>query len=163
MKWIQFLTSTVAILFLCSLAAVAQPGQGRGQTQGQRGQMMSPEQRKAQMEKMAADLDMNEEQKAGFFKLEDEFASKVKALRAENQGDPSAMRENMMKLRQERQDGIMALLNEEQKTKYEEIMANRQNMRGQGGQNRAQPAQQDNQPSKKQAKKKKSKKGGGGN
>jgi hypothetical protein len=161
MKVIQFLMSTVAMLLLCSLVTVAQPGQGRGQAQqGQRGQVMSPEQRKAQMEKLAADLEMDEEQKAGYFKLEEEFTAKTQALRAENQGDFSAMRGSMMQLRQERQDAIMALLNEEQQARYEKILADRQNMRGQWGQNRAQQAQEDNQPSKK--KEKKAKKGGGG-
>lgn len=164
MKFIQFFTTTAAVLFLCTIAAVAQPGQGRGQAQGQRGPMMSPEQRKAQMEKLAADLEMNDEQKASYFKLEDEFSAKMQALRTENQGDFSAMREGMTQLRQERQDGIMALLNDEQKVKYEEIQANRQNMRAQWGQNRAQQAQEDTKPPKgKEKKKKKSKKEGGGN
>lgn len=164
MKSIQFFISTTAILFLCTIAAVAQPGQGRGQAQapGQRGQMMSPEQRKAQMEKLAADLDMNEEQKASYFKLEEEFNAKVQALRAESQGDFSAMRGSMMQLRQDRQDAIMVLLNEEQQARYEKILADRQNMQGQRGQNRAQQAQEDNQPPQKKEKKaKKAKKGGG--
>lgn len=151
MKFIQLMTLTLAAVFLFTLSAAAQPGQGQGQRRGQ----MSPEQRKAQMEKLATDLALNDEQKESYFQMEQDYAKKMQELRSGNQGDPTTMREGMMKLRQERNESLTALLNEDQQVKYKEMMANRQNRGGQRGPQQAQEAPQKKEKGKKKDKKKK--------
>jgi len=155
MKFIQFMTLTLAAVFFFTISVAAQPGQSRGQGRTQ----MNPEQRKAQMERFATTLELNEEQKESYFQMEEGFAKKMQELRSGSQGDRMAMREGMMKLRQEREESIKALLNEEQLVQYNELMAQRRN-RAQMGQQQAQEAQQKKEKGakKKDRKKKKNKK-----
>jgi len=70
-------------------------------------------------DKLATELSLSPEQKAQFRKINEEYKAKAKAQRSES-------KEEMQKMRAERQAAHKAVLNAEQARKYDEMIAKRQ-------------------------------------
>jgi len=70
-------------------------------------------------DQLARDLNLSEEQKAKFRKIDEEYAAKAKERRA-------AKKEESAKMREERIKAHKAVLTPEQAAKYDEIMAKKQ-------------------------------------
>jgi len=87
--------------------------------------------KKDRIEKLATELDLSEDQKIEFEKINKEFDEKRKALWESNKdGDRSAMRTDMMKLREEQSVAVKGILTTEQYEKYRSLQQqNRERMR----------------------------------
>ncbi len=70
-------------------------------------------------DQIAKDLNLSEDQKARFKKIDDEYAAKAKEKR-------SAKKEEMARMREEKIKAHKAVLSPEQAAKYDEIMAKKQ-------------------------------------
>lgn len=119
------------VLSICAMSANAQPGgqrqwQGQGQGQGQR---MDPEQMaKMRAERMKTSLNLTDDQ---YNKLVELYKTEGTAFRPANGQMPS--REDMQKMRDERNAKVKAILTDEQYQKWQESM-----QRGRGGQGQGQ-------------------------
>ena len=127
------LLSIIAVALLMSMTSFAQgPGGGRGG----RGPM-TEEDVKERVSSLAETLKMTDDQQDKILKYELEFNTKMQVEREKNQGNREAMRESMMKYREEREEKYSEVLTEEQMTKYREIREQRRGQRpqrdGQGG------------------------------
>jgi len=134
MKRIFFVTCLLTFAFMVS----AQGGQGGGQRQGGQGgqggfRQQTPEQISAQLEQMKKDLNLNDKQFADYKKIDEETRAKQQKMREDAGGDFEKMRDASVKLREEQNAKIKAALTADQYKKYEEIMAQRRQGGGQGG------------------------------
>lgn len=99
---------------------------------------------KKRMEQMYKDLNLNEQQKKQFQKINDDFMEKMKKQREAGETDRQKMRENMQKMQNEREAQIKKVLTDEQYKQYtkkqEEMKKqmeenrNKRGNRGEGGQ-----------------------------
>ncbi len=141
---LRTLVILIALTF-CAFPIFAQQGQGQGRGQGQgqgpgfRGQM-SEEAIKERVENTAVTLELTEEQKKKVLKIELDFFNKMQSSRPNfgegrpNEADFAAMRENMEKMRIERDEKYKAVLTEAQMEKYNKLMEERmQRMQERGG------------------------------
>ena len=141
-------------LSMCTFPLFAQQGQGQGRGQGQgpgmRG-MMSEEAIKERVNQTAETLDLSEDQKKQMLKIELDFFNKMQSARPNfeegrrpSEADFAAMRENMQKMRTERDEKYKAVLTEAQMAKYNKLMEERrQRMQEQRGGPPGQRIQQD--------------------
>lgn len=125
-KFLKHATRLGAVA-LCSAALCTLPGMAQG---GGRG-MMTPEQRQAQFDQMAAAVGLTPEQIPQVKAIQDETMKKMMELR-ESGGDPSEMRPKMMAINGDQTTKIKALLTDDQKAKYDTYLASRP-QRGPGG------------------------------
>lgn len=98
---------------------------------GQRGGMMSPEARQAQLDALTKAVGLTDDQVAKIKAIDADSMKKMAALR-EAGGDPQEMRPKMMEIRTAQQTQIKALLTEEQKPKYDAFVASQRPMGGGG-------------------------------
>ncbi len=117
----------VIIASFIALPVFSQPGSGQrgGQGNGQPRQQMSEENVKARINRLAKDLEMNETQKKEILDYELVLFKKNQAERQRLMGNREAMREYMMKQREERDEKYKKVLTEEQWKKYEELREQR--------------------------------------
>jgi Spy/CpxP family protein refolding chaperone len=117
-----------AFLLASALPAVAQPGGGPG---GRR--QFTEEDVRQRVDRIADSLDMTTEQKGKILAIELAYFKKNQEMRENfdpDTGDREAMREYMMKQREERMDKYAEVLTPEQMEKYTRMMERmRQNMR----------------------------------
>jgi len=103
------------------------------QQNGQKGQRMDP---KAQTEKMASDLGLNDDQKSKVLTVNTDASTKRQALRS-NESDPSNRRADMKKIETDRDGALKGILTDDQYKKYvqmrEDERKQRQAQRGAGG------------------------------
>lgn len=120
-------TLFVFLVFL-SIPTFAQPGGGQG---GRR--QFTEEDVKERVKRMADSLDLTTEQEKKILAIELEYFEKNREMRENfdpETSDREAMREFMMKQREEREEKYAEILTDEQWEKYEQIMdRRRQNMR----------------------------------
>ena len=135
----------MAGLMIFAFPLLAQEGQGRqvpppggGPGGGMRG-MMSEEAVKERVDRTAETLELTGDQKKQILKIELDFFNSMQNMRPNTGGRPSesdfqAMRENMEKIRTERDEKYAAVLTEAQMEKYQKLMEERmqrmQEMRG---------------------------------
>lgn len=107
----------------------AQPGQGpRG------GGMMPDSARIVQMvDDLAKAVSLTKEQKEKVTPIYFNHFSEMRQMREKSQGDRSAMRESMDKLRTKLDQDIKALLTDNQKKDYEKFTQEQRERRGRGG------------------------------
>lgn len=102
----------------------------------ERGQMSREEQEermKAELEKMATDLKLTEEQKTSFTSIMKKYGDKAMTLRQENKGDFQAMRKEMETIKAEQHEELKTVLTEEQMTQFEKIQEENRKRRGPRG------------------------------
>ena len=87
-----------------------------------RRQRLDPGQMAAQLQEK---LDLTDIQRDSIKVLIEQNRQQMRKLRQASSGDMSGMREVMMELRAEHDEKVKALLNDEQKEKYEEILEER--------------------------------------
>ena len=126
---INFKAATLFVfLLIFSIPAFAQPGGGQG-----RGRQMTEEDVKERVQRTADSLDLSSEQEKKILAIELEYFEKNREMRENfdpETSDREAMREFMMKQREEREEKYAEILNDEQWKKYEQMMdRRRQNMR----------------------------------
>ena len=126
---------SLRILVAAASLAIAAPVYAQGGGGGGRG--MSPEQRMAQQKEMLfkdITLDAAVTAKIDTIMLEaSKKQTEAMAAARAGGGDMAAMREANQKLNAERNMAIKALLNDEQKKKFDENVANMPQGRGRGG------------------------------
>jgi len=103
---------------LAGLAALPAAAQQHGGMHGERGEMM-----KRRLEMMKERLKLNEEQEEKIRAIYKEQFAKMRELREKmmEQGDRSAMRAGMRKLREETGSKILELLDDTQKAEYKKM------------------------------------------
>jgi DNA-binding transcriptional MerR regulator len=115
-------------LIIFSIPTFAQPGGGQG---GRR--QYTEEDVKERVKRTADSLDLSSEQEKKILTIELEYFEKNRKLRENfdpETGDREAMREFMMKQREEREEKYAKILTDEQWEKYKQMMdRRRQNMR----------------------------------
>lgn len=130
MKQMMRVFAAAAAMAMAAPAVVSAQGMGGGMGGGQQ----SPEQMLArQKERLFAGITLNEEQTkkvdsvmtAGMAKQRDMMMSM-----RNGGGDMAGMRESMQKMNTERNDAIKAILNDEQKKKFDENLASMPQRRG---------------------------------
>ena len=130
MKNLDYLKAAAlwAILLSVSIPVFSQPGGGQG-----RGRQFTEEDVKQRVSNMADSLDMTAEQEEKILDIELEYWKKNQEMRENfdpETGDREAMREYMMKQREERNAKYAEILTAEQMEKYQEMAdRRRQNMR----------------------------------
>jgi len=129
MKVIRSMAMLAALALLCTLPAMAQEGgqskpEGGNQAGGQRRMMMTPEER---LKRMTDQLTLTQEQQDKIKPILEDNQKQMQALR-DNGASMEDNREKMMKVRNESNEKIKAVLNDDQKKKFEEM-----NQRGPGG------------------------------
>ena len=103
--------------------------------QAQRGQRnATPEQRAKHMEKMVADLGLDETTAASYKTIEENFYNKTQEIRKEDT-DRKAKREKLKTLRAEMDEQVKEIFTDEQYEKYQELRKKRRK-RGRGGEGR---------------------------
>ncbi len=120
----------VCALAVCSAALSTAPmmvAQGPGGGGGGRG-MMSPQ---SQLDAMSQTLNLTDDQKPKVLAILTDSQKQMMDLRNSG-GDPADMRPKMMAIRTGQADKIKALLTDEQKKKYDDMLAAQAN-RGRGG------------------------------
>ncbi len=122
-------TATLLVLLvICSVPTFAQPGSGQG---GRR--QMTEEDVKERVERNADSLNLTDQQEKKVLEFELEFFKKNQKIRENfdfETGDREAMRELMMKQREERDEKYAEVLTDEQLEKYHEMIdRRRQQMR----------------------------------
>lgn len=126
---INMKTATLLVLLVtCSIPTFAQPGSGQG---GRR--QMTEDDVKERVSRTADSLDLTDAQEKKVLEFELEFFKENQKV-FENfdfeTGDREAMREYMMKQREERDEKYAEVLTDEQLEKYHEMIdKRRQNMR----------------------------------
>ena len=100
------------ILLLTSLFFTLNSFAQEGPDQRMRGP--GPEQQKAQMEKMIADLDLSDDQSEAMKEIMKDYRGKMRNVRDESNGDRMAMREDLEALNDERNAELQTLLTEAQ-------------------------------------------------
>ena len=140
--------ATMLIMAVSPLFGQAPGGQGRGQGQGQgQGRQMTEEDVKQRVERLSETLEMNEEQKSKIMKYELDSFKKREVERQKYQGDRDAMREQMRKMREERDKVYKETLTEEQMKKYTELQEQRrQQMQNRQPRNPGEPPEGDRPP-----------------
>lgn len=106
----------------------------QGGERGDRGDWQARQ--KERQAKLFADLGLSEAQQTKMESIQQGTQSKMQAMRAEMRDGTSsreAMREKMQAIRKSEVDEIKKILTEEQFTKYEKILAERQSRRGERG------------------------------
>jgi len=91
---------------------------------------------KRQTEELTEVLDLNKDQQKKVLELNTESGEKMSAMRGEMMnggGDREAMREKMMKIREDQNKEMKKILTEDQYKKYEKYLEERRGQRGQGG------------------------------
>ena len=121
--------SALLMMGMSAFAQEAQPQQGQQGGEGQRrgGMMMSPEQR---ANRMAEQLGLSDDQKAKVQKIYEDSAKDMQSMQG-------ASREDRMAKMQETNEKVKAVLNDDQKKKFDEMqqrMRDRQKQGGDGGQ-----------------------------
>ena len=122
--------SALLLMGMSAFAQEAQPQQGQQGGEGQRrggGMMMSPEQR---ANRMAEQLGLSDDQKAKVQKIYEDSAKDMQSMQG-------ASREDRMAKMQETNEKVKAVLNDDQKKKFDEMnqrMRDRQRQGGDGGQ-----------------------------
>jgi protein CpxP len=127
-----------AVLALCTTALstvpmMAQDTTTPAQTQGGGGQgggRMSPER---QLEMMTTQLSLTPDQVTQVKAINDDTTKQTTALRGDSSLDQDARRAKMMDIRKASQTKIRALLTDDQKTKYDAMVAQQAARRGGGG------------------------------
>jgi periplasmic protein CpxP/Spy len=119
----------LAALALCSVALSTSPMMAQGGGGGGRG-MQTPEQ---QLDALNTALTLTPDQTPKVKAILDDSAKQMTDLRASG-GDPQTMRPKMMAIRTDQQTKIKALLTDDQKTKYDAMLAAQAaRMGGRGG------------------------------
>ena len=126
-NFINLKTTTLLMFFaLFSIPSFAQPGSGQGQG---RGRQMTEENVIERVQRTADSLDLTDAQEKKVLEFEMEFFRKNQEVRENfdfETGDREAMREFMMKQREEREAKYAEVLTEEQLKKYQQMMDRRQ-------------------------------------
>ncbi|MEM9316240.1 MAG: Spy/CpxP family protein refolding chaperone [Pseudomonadota bacterium] len=120
------------MLALTSASAFAQHGGGHGKGQGHGNGQMSTEQR---LEHLTAELDLTDDQIPLVQAILDEQREAAIALReARRDGtmDRSALREEMMSIRESGREAMEAVLTDDQIAKLEELQSSRRGRMGRG-------------------------------
>lgn len=122
MKLPKFAALWFAIGIVLSVAAQAQDQKGEGRRGGRdgqgRGQMMSPDERVAQLDKA---LTLTEDQKTRIKEIYAKSAEEMRAAFRGANGDREAARTKMMELMRKTREEVRAQLTEEQKKKFDEM------------------------------------------
>ncbi|MEN8251256.1 MAG: hypothetical protein ABFS32_20155 [Bacteroidota bacterium] len=112
----------IIIILFSSGISHAQNPQGR---QGRQGNMRDPAQIANLEKQMILDsiTTLNEDQKLIINHIYNDFGEAIKKARTGMEpGNPEGMRDKMMKVREQKDDALKAILTEEQYKKYERIM-----------------------------------------
>ena len=89
---------------------------------------------KRQTEELTKALGLTKDQQKKVLDLNNETAEKMTAMRGQRgEGDREAMREKMMKIREDEQKEMKKILNDNQYKKYEKYLEERRSKRGHGG------------------------------
>ena len=91
---------------------------------------------KRQTEELTKVLDLNKDQQKKVLELNTEAGEKMSAMRNDMMsggGDREAMREKMMKIREDQNKEMKKILTEDQYKKYEKYLEERRSQRGQRG------------------------------
>ena len=91
---------------------------------------------KRQTEELTKVLDLNKDQQKKVLELNTEAGEKMSAMRNDMMsggGDREALREKMMKIREDQNKEMKKILTEEQYKKYEKYLEERRSQRGQRG------------------------------
>jgi protein CpxP len=125
-----------SMLPLAAFALLAVPAAGtlhaqdaQGPPAGARRQQMSPEQ---QVDRLATQLSLTPDQKTKIMAIYQDNQDKMTAMRNDSSADQSTMRDKMMEMRTAQTTAVKAVLTDDQKAKYDEMMS-RQRQRGGGG------------------------------
>ena len=73
-------------------------------------------------EQLVAKLNLSEEQEEAFLNLWNTTSDSMREVRIKYRGDRDALRDNMMSVRKQRNDGIKSILNEDQYELYNHII-----------------------------------------
>ncbi len=120
---------------LFAATASAQPP-GGGQRQGREGgppAILDSAGIVEMVSELASELSLTAEQETLLTVLHFEHFADAEALREQHEGDREAHREAMEALREDLHERVAAVLTDEQKTRYEELMEERAPRRGQRG------------------------------
>lgn len=98
----------------------------------ERGRGMSEEDRAKRYEQLKTDLGLNDQQVDSLKAIDTAFFTKMREQREKSGGDRDAMRADMQKMNEERNERVKAILSEEQYKKYVEAESQRR-QRGPGG------------------------------
>jgi Spy/CpxP family protein refolding chaperone len=126
-RWMMIAISALMLIGLSAFAQEQQappPGQGGGQGRG--GMMMSPEQR---ANRLAEQLSLSDDQKAKVQKIYEDAQKDMQSMQG-------ASREDRMAKMQATNEKVKAVLNDDQKKKFDEMqqrMRDRQRQGGPGG------------------------------
>jgi periplasmic protein CpxP/Spy len=125
-----------AMLGLCVAALgtvpmVAQDNAGAAMQQGQGGGRNGAEMQQRQLDMMTKNLNLTPDQVTQVKAIQDDTAKQSEAVR--NDSTITDKRSKMMDIRKASQDKIRGVLTDDQKTKYDAMMAQMQQRRQQGG------------------------------
>ena len=115
------------VVTLFTIPMYAQPGRGQGPGQGQ-GMQFSEENIKARISNLADTLNLSTQQEKQILDSELKFARTMQSQRQNfdfASGDREAFRDQMIKLREEKDAQYKEILNQEQFTEYSKIMEGR--------------------------------------
>ncbi len=116
---------TAIVLFVAVIVNAQPPG----------GQFDRAEMVRMQTEQMVTDLGLNDEQAEKVGALNKKYSEKMGELFQQSAGDREKMRENMQKLREDKDEELKEVLTPEQFKKHQEIEAKRmEEFRQRGGQ-----------------------------
>ena len=117
----------IIIASFLAMPMFGQRGTGQGRPQGNRPQprQMTEENVKERVNRLASNLEMNEDQKKKIMDYELELYKKNQVERQRMMGDRESMRAYMMKQREEREKKYKEVLTKEQWEKYQEFREQR--------------------------------------
>ena len=126
----------VAFLALCTAAmgATTMMAQDTPPASGQgRGGMATPEQQQRQMDMMTKQLNLTPDQVTQIKAIQDDTRKQSAAMRDDTTTSGDDRRTKMMAMRTAEQTKIKAILTEDQKPKYDAMIAQQRQARGNGG------------------------------
>lgn len=92
---------------------------GQGRNGGERNR---PGRQSLDPEQVISQLNLTEEQETAYLKFEEDNKAKMAEVRANAGGDRTGMREQMMKLREERETALAGIFSAEQLAKYNQML-----------------------------------------
>lgn len=119
---------------LLSAGAMAQQSQGQQSQRNQLGQQVSPEERAARQTQLyKEELALTDEQVTKLEEITKKASEAMMAARSEQNADRQERMKRMQAIQQTQNSEIMAILTDEQKKKFETLVAEQRNRGGQGG------------------------------
>ena len=115
------------LLFGCLILVSVSYGQDRPRSERSAERV---KERGAQFNKMVAELKLSKDQAETLKEINQDYRSKMRKIRQENEGDRPAMRSKMQELRTNQQAEIKDIMTEEQFTAFQKIMKEQRTQRG---------------------------------